>query len=209
MTLNGHEKDHFPKTDSCNENALFFTFRTQIVLTYFLNNAILTKKAFSSQPPKKHNFSGHFLNLPFPLFSLLLFCFLQHKKDKTKNALAFLFEDLFLDTPTTCQNIFSHPYTLLVILNCPQNTINGGKRCKQTSWTDVWLSLGQMFDSKKAKSWTDFWLYSIYLYIYIYIDSSRDICCPHLLKNAIFPQLISKNGSKHCPYMENVFVFLP
>ena len=29
------KKDQFPKTDSCNENARFFTFRTQIVFAYF------------------------------------------------------------------------------------------------------------------------------------------------------------------------------
>ena len=39
------KKCHFPKTESCNENA-FFTFRTQIVFAYFPKNAIFAQETF-------------------------------------------------------------------------------------------------------------------------------------------------------------------
>ena len=57
------KKDHFPKTDSCNENAhIFLTFRTQIVFAYFSKEWHCYKKRpflFTTTP--KHYLSGLFL----------------------------------------------------------------------------------------------------------------------------------------------------
>ena len=63
----GTKKDHFPKTDSCNENALFFTFWTQIVSAYFSKNAISAKNIFFVHNHLKTHFC-FFLTFSFPCF---------------------------------------------------------------------------------------------------------------------------------------------
>ena len=79
--LNGHQqKDHFPKTDSFNENAGFFSFRTQIVCAY-LKNAISAKE----HPPKKHNFSVFvyfYKFFVFHVFHIFSFSFFSIERQK-------------------------------------------------------------------------------------------------------------------------------
>ena len=48
------------------------------------------------------------------------------------------------------------------------------KTSKTKPWTDFWLNLGQIFDSKKAKSRTDSWLYSKNVCIYAHVCRERD-----------------------------------
>ena len=162
------KKWHFPKTDSCNENAhLFFTFRTQIVFAYFSKKWQCYKKnIFLHNHPKTLFFWFFFLKFSFPLFSCFLFFFFQHKIDKNKKCTCF-FENPFLTPSQTAKKIFSHPYTLFAFFKIPQNTIKLGKTSKKKSWTRFWRNLGPGFDSKNPKSWTRFWLYSIYIYIFV------------------------------------------
>ena len=173
MTWNGHQKKyHFPKTDSCNENArFFFTVWTQIVFACFSKKwHFYKKKTFFSQPPKKHYFSGLFCNFPFPFFSYCPFHLFQHKKDKNKKC-TFFFENPFLTPWQTAKKLFSHPYTLFVFfLDQQKNTIKLGKKQAKKildgfstqPWTDFQLKNPQILDGFST-------LQHIYIYIYIYI----------------------------------------
>ena len=81
------KKDHFPKTDSCNENAQFFYLpNTNSVCLFFKKMQFLQKNIFFvHNQPKNSIFLGFFF-ISFSMFSYFLFWFLQHKKDKTKSA---------------------------------------------------------------------------------------------------------------------------
>ena len=144
---------------------------TNSVCLFFQKMPILPKKLpFSVHNHPKTQFSWFFGDLLFSFFSSFSFSFsncLQQKRQKQK--MHFLFRKPCFDAPTTCKNN-SHPYTLFVFFfGCPQRTLKLGKNKQKKSWTDFWLNLGQIFDSKKAKSWTDFWLYSIFIYIYVWL----------------------------------------
>ena len=109
--------DHFPKTDSYNENARFFcTFRTQIVFAYFLKHAILTKKTFFFTTPKKHCFFlvFFFFLFSFSMFSSFLFWFIQHKKGQ-KQKMHFIFSKPFFWRPDKLpKNLFAPLHTICV-----------------------------------------------------------------------------------------------
>ena len=155
MTLNGHQKKyHFPKTDSCNENAhLFFTFRTQIVFAYFSKKWHLYKKrpVFFTNT-QKTLFSGLFLNFLFPSFSCFLFFFLQHKKTKTKSA-HFFRKPFFWHPDKLPKNYFRTP-THYLFLIYPKNTIKLRKNKQKKildqvltqPWTKFWLKKPQILD---------------------------------------------------------------
>ena len=165
------KRDHFPKTDSCNENARFCTFRTQIVLAYFSKNAILTRKTIFLHDHPKNTIFWVFFKASFLFFHIASFGLSNIKK--TKRKMHFFSEKPFFYTLTNCQKkICSRPYTLFVLLRHPKKTTKlGKKQTQKKSWTDFQLNLGQIFSSRNAKSWTDFQLYSIYVCIYIII------CC--------------------------------
>ena len=170
MTLNGHQKKwHFPKTDSCNENAhLFFTFRTQIVFAYFSKKwqFYKIKTFFLTTTQKTLFFWAFFWHYIFPFFSCFLFFFFQHKIIKNKKC-TFIFENPFLTPWQPAQKIiFAHLHTICVF-KIPQKHYKTGEKNKQKkkSWTKFWRNLGPSFDSKNPKSWTKFWLYSIYIYV--------------------------------------------
>ena len=174
------KKDHFPKTDSCNENALFlFTFRTQIVFAYFSKKWQFYKKPFFFTTTQKTPFFPAFFEIflfHFFIFSLLLFS--NMKKTKTKSA-HFFFGNPFLDTLTNCQKIFEHPYTLFEILNTPKNTYKTWEKQAKIildqvltqPWTKFWLKKPQILDQVltlqhiimpymyiccKVKNWSNF-----------------------------------------------------
>ena len=171
------KKWHFPKTDSCNENAhLFFTFRTQIVFAYFSKKwQFYKKKTFSSQPPKKHYFLGFFWNVLFPFFHVFSFFFFQHKKDRNKKCTLF-FENPFLTPWQTAKKYFRTPaHYLCFFLRYPKNTIKLGKNKPKKSWTKFWRNLGPSFDSIKPKSWTKFWLYSMPVYTRIFFIGGPNV----------------------------------
>ena len=155
----GTKKDHFPKTDSCNENARFvFTFRAQIVLAYFLKNAILTKKLFYNHP------KNTIFHLFFSIFLSFLFCFSQQKRQK----------NVFFQHPfwhlDNLQNK-SHPYTLFVFLDTPKTLWNWGgnkqKNLGQIFGPDFWLKKGQILDRFLTLQQVCIYI-CVYIYIYIY-----------------------------------------
>ena len=69
-------------------------------------------------------------------------------------------------------NIFAPLQTICVFFWSPKNTKTSGKQANKC-WTDLWLNLGQIFDSKQAKSWTDFWLY-IYMFMDLFTHMHRE-----------------------------------
>ena len=115
------QKRTISKTDSRNENARFFTFRTQIVFAYFSKNVILTTKTFFLHNRQKHNF----LFFEAVLFHFFIFSFslYPHKKDTNKKCTFFLF--LHLDNQQ--KSIFAPVRTICVFL------VKQGK-----SWADAW-----------------------------------------------------------------------
>ena len=148
MTLNGHQKKwHFPKTDSCNENAhLFFTFRTQIVLAYFLKKDNFTKK-------KPFFFTTSFCNFIFPFFSCFLLFHFQHKIDKNKKC-TFFFEKktLFWHPDKLPKNIFAPLHTICVF-KIPKKHYKTGETSKKIldqvltqPWTKFWFKKPQILD---------------------------------------------------------------
>ena len=137
----GTKKDHFPKTDSCNENTRFLLPSEHgWCLPIFLKNAILTRRPFFFMTIPGALFL--FVCCPFRFFCFLSVALSDIKTTKAKNA-CFVQRPFFY-TPTTCQKIFSHPYTPFVILNYPKNTMKLGE--KQAN-----INLGQIFDSTLAR----------------------------------------------------------
>ena len=124
------------------------------------------KKHFSSQPPKKHYFSGFFLKFSFSIFSCFLFFFFQHKKDKNRKC-TFFFENPFFDTLTNCQKIFSHTYRLFVLfLRYPKNTIKlGKKQAKKNLGPSFDATLDQALTQKPQILDQVLTLQHIYIYI--------------------------------------------
>ena len=157
MTLNGHQKKyHFPKTDSCNENAhLFFTFRTQIVFAYFSKKWHFYKKrpVFFTNTQKTLFFWAFFEIFFFHFFHVFSFSFSNIKKTKTKSA-HFFSKTLFWHPDKLPKNYFRTPTHYLCFLRYPKNTIKLGKNKQKKSWTKFWRNLGPSFDSKNPKSWT-------------------------------------------------------
>ena len=169
------KKDHFPKTDCCNEKALFFTVWTQIVFAYFSKKwHFYKKKQFSAQPPKNTIVLVFFLKFSFSTFFILSFLLFPTWK-RQKQKVHIFFRKPFFDTLTNCpKNISSHPYTLF-LFRPPKTLSNWGKTSKTKSWTDFQRNLGRIFNSKTPKSWTYFQLYSIYIYIYIWKNTKKTV----------------------------------
>ena len=134
----------FPKTDSVNENALFYLLKTNGVLL-FSQKSILAEKACLFPTSQKHYLSGHFWFFPFPCFHFSLF-FRQHKRQNQKYI--------------SFRNPFWHPTSLWKLLWRPGFKKNKTGKHKQTildqlltfNWTNFWLMTPQ--------SWTNFWLYN-------------------------------------------------
>ena len=84
----------------------------------------------------KTQFFCFFLRFSFSSFFTcsLFLSFFNITKTKTRNAFF------------PARNIFSHPYTLFVILNCPKNTKIGERQANK--------NLGQMFDAALARCLT-------------------------------------------------------
>ena len=144
-----------------------FTFRTQIVFTYFSKMSLQQKDLFLRNHPKKTLFSGLFWNCPFPCFSLFLFCSIRHEK-RQKLKMHSFFENPFFDTPTTCPKKYFAPlHTICDFKLPPQNTKKlggGGVNKPKKSWVDFWLNLGQRFDSKRPNLGQIF-DFTIYIYV--------------------------------------------
>ena len=130
------------------------------------------KKHFSSQPPKKHYFSGLFFEIFFfHFFHVFSFSFSNIKKTKTKSA-HFFFENPFFDTLTNCQKIFSHTYTLFVFFKIPKKHYKTGeKQAKKNLGPSFDATLDQVLTQKTPNLGPGFdstaYMY-IYIYIYIY-----------------------------------------
>ena len=154
-------KDHFQKTNSCNENAPFLYRPNTNSVCLFSKNDIFTKKDHFLHNHPKTLFSVFLLEFTFSFFSYLLFYFFQHKKDKNKKC-TFFPKTLF-DTLTNCQKIFSHPCTLFVIFKIPKNTLKLGKTSKTNLGPSFDATLDQVW-TQKTKSWFKFWLSSTYTY---------------------------------------------
>ena len=157
----GTKKDHFPKTDSCNENARFFYLpNTNSVCLFFKKCHFCKKHLLCSQPPQKHYFSVFFfLKFSFSMFFIFsLFSFSNIKKTKTKSA-HFFSKTLFWH-PDKLPKIIFAPYTLFVFFRQPKNTIKLGENKQNKILDQVLTQPWTKFDSKKPKSWTKFWIYS-------------------------------------------------
>ena len=145
------KKYHFPKTDSCNENAhLFFTFRTQIVFAYFSKKWHFYKKktSFLHKHPKNTIFLGFFWNFLFPFFHVFSFSFSNIKKTKTKSA-HFFSKTLFLTPWQTAKKLFSHPYTLFVFFKIPKKHYKTGeKQAKKNLGPSFDATLDQVLTQK-------------------------------------------------------------
>ena len=144
---------------------------------------ILQKKLFSSQPPKKHYFSGLFLKFSFSIFSCFLFFFSQHKKDKNKKC-TFFFENPFFDTLTNCQKIFSHTYTLFVFFKIPKNTIKLGKNKQKKILDHILTQPWTTFCLKKTQI-LDHILSLQHIYIYMCVCAVESNFCLFLSQNLI------------------------
>ena len=106
------------------------------------------KDHFSSQPPKNTIFLGFFEIFCFLIFSDLPFYFFQHKKDKNKSA-HFFSRTIFLTTWQIAQKIFSHPYTLFVILSIPKKHYKTGeKQAKKNLGPSFDATLDQVLTQK-------------------------------------------------------------
>ena len=101
----GTKRDHFPKTDSCNENARFLYLPNTNSVCLFSKKCHFCKNIFivhNNPPQNKTLLSGCFFwNFRCPCFSYFLFFFLQ-QKDKNKKCL-FLSKTLFLTPWQTAQ----------------------------------------------------------------------------------------------------------
>ena len=109
-------KKNLAKTDSCNENALFFSLPdTNSVRQFWLKIHFYDFSHFWMTTLKKPIFIGFFCYFLF--FSVSFF---QHKKEKNKKC-NFLFENLIFDNPKFCKNtILTHNVTLLVLQKKPK-----------------------------------------------------------------------------------------
>ena len=123
-------------------------------------------------------FCVFFWKLSFPFFHLFSFSNIT----KTKTKIDF-FRIPFLDTSTTCKNVFSHPYTLFVIFPMPKQPLSTcGKQAN---------NLGPSFDAPSFDSTKTQILHQVfdstaytytytYIYIHIYIDLHIYICAVRL-----------------------------
>ena len=176
----GTKKDHFPKTESCNENARFFHLpNTNIVCLVFVKMSFLQKISFLFTTTPKFIFWA-FLKLSFSMFFIFSLFLSPTSKKRQKQKVHIFFRIPFFTPWQTAKNIFLHTYTLFVFFKMPQNTLKLGKTSKTIldqaltqPWTKLWL--------KKTKSWTKFWLYNTYKYIHIYIHT----CSPDVLEHCI------------------------
>ena len=150
------KKDHFPKTDSCNENArLFFTVWTQIVFAHFSKKwHFYKKKSFFFTTTQKTIFFWAFFEIfLFHFFHIVLFTCSNIKNDKNKKC-TFFFENPFFDTLTNCQKYFRTPTHYLCFFRPAKNTIKlGEKQAKKIldgistqPWTDFQLKNPQILD---------------------------------------------------------------
>ena len=136
------------------------------MFAYFSENWHFDKKRpFFFTTTQETLFFWAFFEILFFLFFIFLFTFSNIKETKTKSA-HFFSRTLFLTTWQIAKNIFSHPYTLFVILNIPQNTIKLGKTSKKSlgpsfdaTLDQVWLKKPQILDQVLT-------LQHIYIYIY-------------------------------------------
>ena len=132
----------FPKTDSVNENARVFSFQTQIVFDYLYTT--LTKTSLFTTTQKAQVFCFLFEIYLLHYFHHFSF-FLQHKKDKSKNC-TFFHKPCF-DIPTTCKTFFASLHTICDYFKI---TPPSQKKHAKTSWTNFWLNLGPIADSKRS-----------------------------------------------------------
>ena len=114
-------------------------------------------KTFRLQPRKRHYFLFFvslffFVQCPFSIFSCFLFSFSKIKETKIKSA--HFFRKPFLTPWQTAKKTFAPLHTICLFAIPQKHDTIGEKQAKKT-WTDFCLNLGQIFDSKKAKSWTD------------------------------------------------------
>ena len=131
------KKDHLPKTDSCNENAPFCTFWTQIVLAYFSKKCHFNRKTIFFTTTPKHYFLGLFGKFPFPFFDLFYFGLSNIIKTKAKNV--FFSETLFWHPDKLPKNIVALLHNICVFKTPKKHSKTREKQAKQ--------NLGQIFSS--------------------------------------------------------------
>ena len=138
----GTKKDIFQKQIVATKMRVFCTFWTQIVLAYFSKKCHFNKKEpFSSRPPKNTIFC-FFWKFPFPLFSSILFWFIQHKKDKNLKPICFSERN----PDTLPKNIFAPLHTICVFKTPSRHYKFGENKHKK------------ILDWFSAQPWTDFQL---------------------------------------------------
>ena len=145
-------KCHFPKTDSCNENARFVP--SEHKLFFFWKMPFLFKKVFSSQPPKNTVFLVCFLKFSFSFFHI--FSSASSKIKRRKPKMHSFFGNPFSWHLDNLPKIFSHPYTLL-FFRPPKNTKKKKNKQKNLGLifnatldrfsTQKRINLGQIFNS--------------------------------------------------------------
>ena len=148
----------------------FYLPNTNSVCLFFPKMTFWQKKTiFLHNHPKTLFFWVLFLKFSFSLFfQIFLFTFSNIKKTKTKSA-HFFSRTLFLTTWQIAKKIFSHPYTLFVILNIPKKHYKIGKKNKQKN----------ILDQVLTQPWTKFWLKKpqildqVLTLQYIYMDATK------------------------------------
>ena len=125
---------NWAQTDSAHESARFSLFVTQIVSGNFAKkNSVFFFFIFPflDDHLQKYLFIGF-----LAFFHFFLFLCLQHKNDKTKNAI-FSFENLVFDIPTILRkHHFGTMWHYLCFSTCPKDTMKLGKTVNnKKTWT--------------------------------------------------------------------------
>ena len=159
----GTKKDHFPKTDSCNENARFFYLPNTNSVCLLFKNAISAKNLFVHNHPQNTIFL-FFFEFCFPFFHIFSFSFSNIKKTKTKSA-HFFSKTLFWHPDKLPKNYFRTPTHYLCFFKIPPKHYKIGENKK---------NLGPSFDATLDQVLTqknqilDQVLNLQHIYIYIY-----------------------------------------
>ena len=162
---------HFPKTDSCNENACFFTFQIQIVFAYFSKHALFaqTKKPtflFTTTPNTFFVFLFHFFIFSC-FFSLSLFY--QHKKDKNRKCIFFVRKPFFDSLTNNRNKIFAPLHTICDFKAPPKHYKTGEKQANNNLGPSFDQTLDQVLTQQTNLGPSFDSTTYVYIYIYIYM----------------------------------------
>ena len=173
------QKGPYSKTDSCNENVRFFTFRTQIVFAYFSKMPFLQKTLFFvHNHPKTLFFWPFFEIFVFHVFHMFSFSFSNIKKTKTKSA-HFFSKTLFLTPWQTAKNYFRTPTHYLCFFKITKKHYKIGKKpSKQNLGPSFDATLDQVLTQKTQILDQVLTLQHAYIYISIVVYYVGQGCGP-------------------------------